>query len=68
MQETWVKPLGQKDDMEEEMATLSSTCLENPMDRGPWPTTVHRVTKGRTRLSTYTVKKKKKKHLRVFVS
>ena len=26
------------------------SCLENPIDRGGWPTTVHRVTKSRTRL------------------
>jgi len=34
---------------EEEMATH----LENPMDRGAWGTTVHRVTKSQTQLSTY---------------
>ena len=27
------------------------SCLENPMDRGAWWATVHRVTKSRTRLS-----------------
>ena len=26
------------------------SCLENPMDRGAWQATVHRVTKSRTRL------------------
>ena len=26
------------------------SCLENPMDRGAWWATVHRVTKSRTRL------------------
>ena len=26
------------------------SCLENPMDRGAWRTTVHRVTQSRTRL------------------
>ena len=25
-------------------------CLENPMDRGAWKATVHRVTKSQTRL------------------
>ena len=25
--------------------TLQYSCLENPMDRGAWPTTVHKVTK-----------------------
>ena len=29
---------------------LQYSCLENPMDRGAWWTTVHRVTKSRTRL------------------
>ena len=27
------------------------SCLENPMDRGVWKTTVHGVTKSRTQLS-----------------
>ena len=27
------------------------SCLENPMDRGAWQVTVHRVTKSWTRLS-----------------
>ena len=27
------------------------SCLENPMDRGPWWATAHRVTKSQTRLS-----------------
>ena len=29
---------------------LHYPCLENPMDRGAWQATVHRVTKSRTRL------------------
>ena len=33
MQEIWVQPLGQKDPLEKRMATHSSTCLENFMDR-----------------------------------
>ena len=36
---------------------LQYSCLENPMDRGPWQATVHRVTESRTRLkqlSTHT--------------
>ena len=28
------------------------SCLENPMDRGAWPATVHGVAKNQTRLST----------------
>ena len=37
---------------------LQYSCLENPMDRGAWQTTVHEVAKSRTRLkrlSTHTV-------------
>ena len=30
------------------------SCLENPLDRGAWRATVHRVTKSQTRLSTHT--------------
>ena len=30
---------------------LQYSCLENPMDRGAWQPTVHRVTKSQTRLS-----------------
>ena len=36
---------------------LQDSCLENPMDRGAWRATVHRVTQNRTRLerlSTHT--------------
>ena len=29
---------------------LQYSCLENPMDRGAWQTTVHRMAKGHTRL------------------
>ena len=31
---------------------LQYSCLENPMDRGAWGATVHRVAKSQTRLST----------------
>ena len=30
---------------------LQYSCLENPMDRGAWQTTAHRVTKSQTGLS-----------------
>ena len=33
---------------------LHYSCLQNPMDRGAWWDTVHRVTKSRTRLSNFT--------------
>ena len=29
---------------------LQCSCLENPMDRGAWRATVHRVTKSQTQL------------------
>ena len=31
---------------------LQYSCLENPMDRGVWQATVHRVAESRTQLST----------------
>ena len=37
--------------LEEEMAILQYSCLENPMDRKAWWAIVHRVAKSRTRLS-----------------
>ena len=33
---------------------LQYSCLENPMDRGAWQTTVHGVAKSQTRLSDFT--------------
>ena len=33
---------------------LQSSCLENPMDGGPWWAAVHGVAKSRTRLSDFT--------------
>ena len=30
------------------------SCLENPMDRGAWQATVHRVAKSQTQLSEFT--------------
>ena len=33
---------------------LQYSCLENPMDRGPWQATVHGVTKSRTQLNDFT--------------
>ena len=32
---------------------LQHPCLENPMDRGDWRATVHRVTKSQTQLSDF---------------
>ena len=33
---------------------LQYSCLENPIDRGTWWATVHRVAKSRTQLSNFT--------------
>ena len=42
---------GSKDPLEDGMATHSIIfCLENPMDRGAWRTTIHRVAKSQTQL------------------
>ena len=51
-----VQSLGGEDPLEEGMATLQYSCLENLMDRGAWCTTVRKVAKswtGLKRLSTY---------------
>ena len=48
MQEMWVQSLGQEDPLEKETATPFSICLGNPMDRGDWRATVHRVAKSGT--------------------
>ena len=54
MRETWVRSLGQEDPLEKEVATHSSTSLENPMDGGAGWATVQGVAKSRTRLSDFT--------------
>ena len=58
-QESQAQPLGQEDPLEEGMATHSSiySFLKNPIDRGAWHATVHRVAQSWTqmkRLSTHT--------------
>ena len=53
MQETCVQPLGGEDPLEEGMATLQYSCLEDPMDRGAWQATVHGVAKSWTWLSHF---------------
>ena len=40
MQETQVQSLDPEDPLEEGMAILQCSCLENPMDRGAWNTRV----------------------------
>ena len=52
MKETWVRPLGWEDSLEEVMATHSSTLAwKIPMDRGAWRAAVHGVTKSQTQLN-----------------
>ena len=54
MRETWVRPLGWEDPLEEGMAIhCSILAWRIPMDRGAWWTVVHGVTKSWTRLSDY---------------
>ena len=48
--ETCVQSLGGEDPLEEGMATLKYSCLEDPVDRGAWRATVHGVAKSRTLL------------------
>ena len=44
MQETQVQSQGWEDPLEKGLATpLQYSCLENPMDRGPWWAAVHGV-------------------------
>ena len=43
-----VRSLGWEDPLEEGTATHSCPCLENPMDRGAWRATVHRVAESDT--------------------
>jgi len=49
----WARSLGWEDPPEKEMATYS--CLGNPMDRGAWWATVHRVIKSWTQLNTHII-------------
>ena len=48
MWETGVRSLVQEDPLEKEMATHSSSYLENPMDGGAWYSIVHGVAKSPT--------------------
>ena len=45
---------------------LQDSCLENPMDRGAWHATIHRVTKSQTRLKRLSVKTRKPLICRLF--
>ena len=55
MWETWVRSLCWEDPLAEGNGNpLQYSCLENPMDRGAWWATVHRVAKSWTQLSDLT--------------
>ena len=44
--ETWLRFLGRGDPLEEGMTTHSSVlAMENPVNRGDWQATVHRMAK-----------------------
>ena len=51
MQETQVQSLGQEDLPEEGMKTNHYFCRENPIDRGAWQATGHRVTESQAWLN-----------------
>ena len=48
IQETQVRPLGWEDPGGGHGNPLQYSCLENPMDRGAWRATVHRVAESQT--------------------
>ena len=61
--EMQVWSLGQEDPLEEENGNpLQYSCLKNPMERGAWQATVHRVWKSWTWLNNYTCKEKPRKY------
>ena len=48
---TWVQSLGWEDSPGVEHGYLfQNSCLENPMDRGAWRATVHRIAKSQAGL------------------
>ena len=58
--------LGQEDPLEEGVATLQYSCLENPTDRGSRQATVHSVAQSRAQLkqlSTHARMYKKKQYI-----
>ena len=55
MHEMQVQSLGWEESLEKEMATHSSICLENHMDRGPWWAIVCGVTKSWTKIQSLEV-------------
>ena len=41
---------------------LQYSCLENPMDRGAWQATVHRITKSQTQLKQLSARARARTH------
>ena len=54
MQEGWGRSPGGENDNSLQYSFQENPVDRNPMDRGAWWGTVHRVTKSRARLSEYT--------------
>ena len=61
MQETRVQSLGWEDPLEEEIAMVSLSLLEDSMDREAWWVTVYGIAKSWTQLSTCTRTTQKQK-------
>ena len=59
LQEMWVQSLGQEDPLEGGNPPQYS-CLENPMDRGAWWATVHKLVKSWVQLKKLAHTRKKK--------
>ena len=57
MQEMWVGliPGSGRSPGGEDVNPLQYSCLENPMDRGAWQATVHRITRSQTQLNMHTL-------------
>ena len=50
----YVQSLDQEDPLEESMAThIQYSCLVNPMERGVWWASVHRITRSQTPLKQF---------------
>ena len=54
-QQTWVRSLDPEDDLDEGVAILQYSCLESPMYRGAWWSTVHRIAKSQTQLKQLSI-------------
>ena len=68
MQETRALSLGWEDPLEKGMATQQYSCLENPMDRGPWQATVHGTAKSQIQLSDSVTTRDLEKLKKIFYS